>query len=279
MKKYIAIAIIAVLIGTQALTAQQSTSASNADPLARGQLINIIDWDGGTLPKRYERSQQLPMAPEDVKKLSASQFSEEAIIKMLEERRCACDASIAALIDLKEAGVSEAVLQALSLHALPPNRAVELTIHLDFEGLGGNKPLSTQARQGYLYLIVPDGQRERVFVGNLQQILAGRWQRDGQVDNSDLLLPKQDRRVTFAADVPLKTYGTKKALVFTSTRPNIYGSADLIARERERASEYAFTYPPSSLQSSCALQALYRQDQMLSDKWHLKRTNFQCEWD
>ena len=198
---------------------------------------------------------------------------------MLEERRCACDASIDALIDLKEAGVSEAVLQALSLHALPPNRSVELTIHLDFEGLGGNKPLSTQARQGYLYLIVPDGQRERVFVGNLQQILAGRWQRDGQVDNSDLLLPKQVRRVTFAADVPLKTYGTKKALVFTSTRPNIYGSADLTARERERASEYAFTYPPSSLQSSCALQALYRQDQMLSDKWHLKRTNFQCEWD
>ena len=279
MKKYIAIASIAVLIGTQALTAQQSTSASNADPLARGQIINIIDWDGGTLPKRYERSQQLPMALEDVKKLSASQFSEEAIIKMLEERRCACDASIDALIDLKEAGVSEAVLQALSLHALPPNRSVELTIHLDFEGLGGNKSLSTQARQGYLYLIVPDGQRERVFVGNLQQILAGRWQRDGQVDNSDLLLPKQVRRVTFAADVPLKTYGTKKALVFTSTRPNIYGSADLTARERERASEYAFTYPPSSLQSSCALQALYRQDQMLSDKWHLKRTNFQCEWD
>ena len=279
MKKYIAIASIAVLIGTQALTAQQSTSASNADPLARGQIVNIIDWDGGTLPKRYERSQQLPMALEDVKKLSASQFSEEAIIKMLEERRCACDASIDALIDLKEAGVSEAVLQALSLHALPPNRSVELTIHLDFEGLGGNKPLSIQARQGYLYLIVPDGQRERVFVGNLQQILAGRWQRDGQVDNSDLLLPKQVRRVTFAADVPLKTYGTKKALVFTSTRPNIYGSADLTARERERASEYAFTYPPSSLQSSCALQALYRQDQMLSDKWHLKRTNFQCEWD
>lgn len=279
MKKHIATATLAVLIGAQGLTAQQSTPASGVDPLARGQIVNIVDWDGGALPKRYERSQQLPMRPDDVKKLSASQFSEGAIIKMLEERRCACDASVDALIDLKEAGVSEAVLQALSLHALPPNRSVQLTIHLDFEGLGGNKPLSTQARQGYLYLIVPDGQRERVFVGNLQQILAGRWQRDGQVDNSDLLLPKQVRRVTFAADVPLKTYGPKKALVFTSTRPNIYGSADLTAREREAASEYAFTYPYSSLQSYCALQALYRQDQMLSDKWHLKRTNFQCEWD
>ena len=124
-----------------------------------------------------------------------------------------------------------------------------------------------------------DDQRERVFVGNLQQILAGRWQRDERVDNRDLLLPKQVRRVTFAANVPLKTYGPKKALVFTSTRPNIYGSADLTAREREAASEYAFTYPSSSLQSYCALQALYQQDQMLSNKWHLKRTNFQCEWD
>ncbi len=279
MKKYIAVALFAGLANAPAAMAQLSAPASGIDPLQRGQIVNIVDWDGGALPKRYERSQQLPMSLDDVKKLSASQFSERAIIEMLEQRRCACDASVDALIDLKRVGVSESVLQALSLHALPPNRSVQLTIHIDFEGLGGDAPISTQARQGYLYLIVPDGERERVFMGNLQQILAGRWQRDEQVDRSDLLLPKRVRRVTFAADVPLKTYGEKKALVFTSARPNIYASSDLTERERANASEYAFTYPSSSLQRYCSLQALYRQDQMLAHKWHLARTHFQCEWD
>jgi hypothetical protein len=279
MKKYLVYAALFGLISTQWLAAQQSTPASGVDPLLSGQIVNIVDWDGGQLPKRYERSQQLPMQPDDIRKLSASKFSDASIIKMLEERRCACDASVDALIDLKAAGVSEDVLHALSLHALPPNRSMYISIDLDFEGLGGNKPLSRQARQGYLYLIIPDGERERVFVGNLQQILAGRWQREAQIDRSDQLLSKQVRRVTFAADVPLKTYGEKKALVFTSARPNIYASTDLTERERAGASEYTFTYPSSSLQRYCSLQALYRQDQMLADKWHLARTNFQCEWD
>jgi hypothetical protein len=262
-----------------AAQAQQSAPASGIDPLDRGQVFNIIDWDGGELPKRYERSQQLPMSLEDIKKLSASKFSEASIIKMLEQRRCACDASVDALITLKGAGVSEGVLQALSLHALPPNRSMQLAISIDFEGLGGGATISNQSRKSYLYLIVPDGERERVFIGNLQSILAGRWQRDALVDNTDLLLPKKVRRITFAADIPLKTYGSKKALVFTSTRPDIYTSADIPEKDRADVQEFIFDYPSSSLQRICNLQALYRQDQMLKDKWHLVRTHFQCEWD
>ena len=55
-------------------TAQQSSPASGQaiDPLARGEIFNIVDWDGGSLPRRYERSAQLPMSLEDVGKLSAS---------------------------------------------------------------------------------------------------------------------------------------------------------------------------------------------------------------
>lgn len=279
MKTWTWIATCALLVWATQTQAQKSTSAGGIDPLERGQIVNIVDWDGGQLPQRYQRSQQLPLSLEDIKKLSANNFSDAAIIKMLEERRCACDASVDALVELKAAKVSEGVLQALSLHALPPNRAIQLAINIDFEGLGGSANISTQARKGYLYLIVPDGERERVFVGNLQSILAGRWQRDALVDNTDPLLPKKVRRVTFAADVPLKTYGPKKALVFTSTRPDIYTSADIPERDREGIQEYNFDYPSSSLQRFCNLQVLYRQDQMLKDKWHLQRTNFQCEWD
>ena len=275
--------VAAMLVWSSPGLAQKSAPAGSrsnaADPLEEGQIFNIIDWDGGKLPRRYERSDQLPMSLEDVRKLSQSKFSTAAIVKMIEERRCACDASVDALIELKEAGVPEEVIQAVSLHGLPPNRSLNLIISIDFEGLGGAQAISDQARKGYLYLIIPDGDRERVFVGNLHTILSKRWQQDSVVDNTDLLLPKKVRRVVFAAEVPLKVYGAKKAMVFTSTKPDIYTSADIPKADREGVQVYEFDYPSNSLQRICNLQVLYRQDAMLANTWHLVRTNFQCEWD
>ena len=273
---------IAALALALPAAAQQSRSAADwaTDPLKEGTIINIVDWDGGPLPKRYyERSDQLPMSLEDVHKLSANKFSTDAIVKMIEERRCACDASADALVRLKKAGVAEQVLQAVSLHSLPPNRSFGLTISLDFEGLGGAATVSTQARKGYLYLIVPDGDKERIFIGNLQTILARRWQRDEMIDNTNLLLPKKVRRITFASEIPLKTYGRKKALVLTSTKPDIYTSADIPEADREEMQEFEFEYPAASLENQCTLQVLYRQDAILANQWHLVRTNFQCEWN
>jgi len=283
VKRWISIVALALMICGSGW-AQQSSPAGgeigrSPDPLAEGQIFNIVDWDGGKLPQRYERSHQLPMSLEDVRKLSASEFSESAIIRMIQQRRCACDASVDALIGLKEAGVAENVIQAVSLHGLAPNRSLQLVISIDFEGLGGEQEISTQARKGYLYVIVPDGDRERVFVGNLQAILAGRWERDSLVDNTDLLMPKRVRRVVFAAEVPLKVHGGKRATVFTSTKPDIYTSADIPEADREGMQVYEFDYPTSSLQRICNLQVLYRQDAMLRNSWHMVRSHFQCEWD
>ena len=247
--------------------------------LEEGYVFNIVDWDGGELPKLYERSEQLPLTLADVRKLSANQFGTDAIVKMIEERRCACDASVDALVGLKQAGVAPEVVQAVSLHSLAPNRALNLTVIIDFEGVGGSPVVSTQARKGYLYLIVPDGERERVFMGSLNTILGQKWQRDTMVDNTDLLLPKKVRRVAFAAAVPLKTHGAKKAMVFTSTTPDIYTAADIPATDRKGVQEFSFDYPASSLQRDCVLQVLYRQDNMLPDTWHLVRSHFECEWD
>ena len=103
--------------------------------------------------------------------------------------------------------------------------------------------------------------------------------RDGLVDRTDLLLPTKVRRVTFAAEVPLKTYGPKKALVFTSTKPDIYTLTDIPERDLAGVREFEFDYPASSLERICSLQVLYKQDAMLADRWHLQRTHFQCEWD
>lgn len=270
------------LLAAASAGAQERTgglAGASRQVLDQGYVYNIVDWEGGELPPVYERSAQLPLTLEDVRKLSAGSFSEAAILKMLQERRCACDASVDALVELKESGVSEAVIQAVSLHSLSPNRALNLRLSLDFEGPGGGRAVSARARKGYLYLIIPDGDRDRVFYGNLQAILAGGRQRDEAVDHTDLLLPKRVRRVSFAARVPLKTHGPRRALVFTSTKPDIYTTADIPAADREGAMEFAFDYPVSSLQRNCTLQVLYRQDALLPDKWHLERSHFECEWD
>jgi hypothetical protein len=250
-----------------------------AGVLGSGRVFNIVEWDGGELPGVYERSAQLPLTMEDVRKLAASEFGDEAILRMLQERRCACDASVDALLELKKTGVSQAVVEAVSLHSLPPNRSLDLVISLDFEGLGGEAAVSTTARRGYLYLIIPDGGRERVFIGNLRTILAGRWQREAMVDNTDLLLPKNVRRITFAAQVPLRTYGARSALVFTSTKPDIYSATDIPDADRQGALEFAFNYPPSSVERRCSLQALYRQDALVPGSWHMERSHFECEWE
>lgn len=273
------ITLIAVALTMSAMAGWAQQVATTNATMPSGYVFNIVDWDGGQLPALYERSQQLPMTIGDVMKLTAADFADTIVVKMVEERRCACDASVSSLVALKEKGVSQRVLQAISLHSLPPNRQVNLTIQLDFEGLGGEQQISTQARSGYLYLIVPDGDRDRVFFGNLQALLGGRWKRDSLTDNTDLLLPKKVRRLTFVAPVPLKTHGPKRAVVFTSTRPDIYTISDIPPADRQGMLEFVFDYPASSLRQDCSLQVLHRQDAMLADKWHLERSHFECEWD
>ena len=150
-----AIAVVSLWVGAAVLSpAQAQDKAGKAGlggpagtVLESGLIHNIVEWDGGTLPAVYERSDQLPMTLDDVRKLSESKFSEASITNMLEQRRCACDASVDALVSLKEAGVAEAVIEAVSLHALRPNRFIDLTISLDFEGKGGMAEISTQARR------------------------------------------------------------------------------------------------------------------------------------
>ena len=282
---HFAVLVPLLLGGAGVIGAQQSSPAGKAGPggrtnvLEEGYVFNIVDWDGGKVPRLYERSDQLPLTLADVRKLTAAKFSVEDIVKMIEERRCACDASVDALVELKNAGVAPEVIKALSLHALGPNRSLGLRVIIDFEGLGAAPTVSTQARKGFLYLIVPDGDRERVFLGSLRTILGQKWQRDGMVDNTDPLLPKQVRRVVFESEVPLKTQGMKRAMVFTSTKPDIYTSADIPAQDRADVHYFDFDYPKSSLQRSCVLQVLYRQDALLEDKWQLVRTHFECEWD
>jgi len=253
-----------------------STSLANgADPLppTRGEVINIVEWDGGELPKVYERSEQLPFTQTDVTRLVASGFDAAQIALMIAERRYVGDASANGLITLKENGVSPEIIQAVSKHALPPNRALNLTIQLEFEGT------SWVARKRYLYIIVPAGELERVFTADIGTILSGHWQHDTLIDNTDPLLTRKIRQVTFSGTLPLKTYGEKEVRIFTSANPNIHHIEDIPKQDLKNVKTYTITYPASSIRQDCRIIVRHKQDAALANKWHLIDTHLECEWN
>ena len=246
---------------------------ADADVPTRGPVINIVDWDGGDLPPVYERSDQLPLSREDIVSLSQNDFAPSEIARMIQERRFVGDASAEGLIGLKKAGVDAQIIQAVSRHALPPNRALYLTVQIEFEGT------SVEARNRYLYVIIPDGDHERIFTADLGAVLAGQWRQDVVVDGTDPLLPKRIRRVTFTGEIPLKTYGQRKIQVFTSARPGIYTSEDIPETDRPQIRNYTIDYPVSSLRQDCRLQIRYRQDILVHHKWQMVGSHMQCEWN
>ncbi|WP_309893137.1 hypothetical protein [Archangium sp.] len=237
------------------------------------QTLNIIQWDPNQLPRIYERTDQLPLSDEEVAKLTQAGFDEASIVRMIEQRRCACDASADGLIRLKKAGATQRVLDAVSTHALRPNRGLELLVTLDFTGE------SRTAREGFLYFFVEDGDLTRVFSLNLPELLGRQNANETMVDRSDILRARTVRRIQLSGPVMLKTYGPHRVLVAASANPTLTHPSQLTDNERTKAQLYTFEYPRASLQSLCRLTAGYKRDAVLTYKWHFQGSRFECEWN
>lgn len=247
--------------------------ASLPFPAGEVQTLNIIEWNSNQLPRVYERSDQLPLSDEELVKLSQAGFTNEQLVKMLEERRCTCDASADGLIKLKQAGVSPEVLSAISTHALKPNRVLNMLVTLDFTGE------SRVARETFLYFFVDDGPRTHVYTTNIEALLQRSNAHEATVDRSDILRARTVRRIQFSGEVPLKTYGPHKVMVVSSASPTLTHPDQLSPQERAKAQVYTFDYPRSSLQSLCRLSVGYRRDAVLAYKWRFEGSRFDCEWN
>lgn len=242
-------------------------------PAGDVQTYNIIQWDPNQLPRIYERSDQLPLTDEELTKLSQAGFEPAQLVKMIEERRCTCDASADGLIRLKKAGVDKDVLAAVSRHGLAPNRALNLLVTLDFTGE------SRTAREAFLYFFVDDGDITRIFTANIPELLRRRNSHETTVDRSDILVARTVRRVQLAGQVPLLTYGKHNVLVAASASPTLTHPSQLTAQELSRSQSYTFDYPRASLQNVCRLTAGYRRDAVLAWKWNFEGSRFECEWN
>ncbi|MFW5879050.1 MAG: hypothetical protein ACOCVR_04445 [Myxococcota bacterium] len=242
-------------------------------PTGDVRTVNIIEWDANALPPVYERSDQLPLTDEEVLRLAGSELPTDMIVKMIEERRCACDASADALVRLSEQGVANEIVAAVSTHALRPNRHLRLAVTLDFDGA------SRTVRQRYLYLFVEDGDITRVFSADLGALLGTERAHETMVDRSDLLISRTIRRIQLAGRVPLKTYGRRQVLVATSANPAISHPSQLSEQELADSQSYTIDYPRSSITNICRLHVGYRRDVMLEHRWHFAGSRFECEWN
>lgn len=247
------------------------------------QTVNIVQWDMNPLPV-YERSEQMPLTDEDLVKLTAAGFDSATLVKMLQERRCACDASADGLIKLKKQGVAKDVLAAISLHSTPPNRALALAVTIDLAGVGvaNSAPAASGAgvpRSGILYFFIDDGPITRVFTANLAELAQRRFSHERTIDRGDLLLKKEVRRIQLADNVPLKKYGTHKVTVVTSARPNLTLPSQLNAEEKKSAQVFTFDYPRSSLSNMCHLFVGFERDALLADVFKQSESRLECEWD
>jgi hypothetical protein len=242
-------------------------------PAGSSETINFLQWNSNDLPKVYQRSEQLPLNDEELLKLAKAGFDGPELVKMIQERRCACDASADGLIRLKSAGIAKEVIAAVSLHGLKPNRGLTLLVTLDFTGEG------REARGAFLYFFVDDAGSTRVFSANLNDFLGRSNPNETMSDKSDLLITKRVRRIQLAGELPLKTYGKHEVLVVASANPALTHPSQLTQLEMKTAQTYAFDYPRTSIQSLCRLTAGYKRDAMLAYLWKYMGSRFECEWN
>lgn len=242
-----------------------------ADEEAR--TINLINWDANALPRVFQRSDQLPLTDAEVAKMAKAGFDSAQLVQMIQERRCACDASADGLIRLKQQGVPRDVISAVSLHALKPNRALNLDVRIDFTGE------SMQARENFLYFFLDDGELTRVLTANIGDLLSRQHPHDSMIDRSDILIARTVRRIELPGEIPLKTYGKHNLLVVASAKPTLTHPSQLTEQERGRAQSFAFEYPRSSIQNLCRLTVGYKRDAVLTYRWHFMGSRFECEWN
>jgi hypothetical protein len=286
--------LVAAILLQSSLALAQASSASYPSqafsqrrfPEGRSETINIVEWTANDLPKVYQRSEQLPLTDADLVKLSNAGFDPARIVAMIEERRCACDASADGLVALKRQKVSEEVLSAVSLHALKPNRSLTLLVTLDFidparpaDGSPVAASRSSAPRDSFLYFFVDDGPLTRVFQADVAALLAQQRRLPAMVDRTDPLLTRQVRRVQIAGEIPLKTYGEHTLYVTSGARATVGHPAMLVDAERNRGQAYFFDYPAASLQAVCRLSVSYRRDPLLADKWSFAGSSFECEFN
>jgi len=243
---------------------------------AETQTINLIQFNQNSVPEEFYKPKPVVKQPLPIKEIvdmKKGGVDEEVIQDAIEKRKVIGGSNAKALVSLKKAGFGKDVLKAVSRYALPKNRSIDLEFTLEFI-----KP-SLRADPRYLYIIFKDGNYDRIFHADLEEVLKGKWKYDDTKDLQEPVLSKSVRTIRFFGNVTLKNYGKIKAKVVLSKKPNIQKIKELSKKEIKLASIQEFDYPAYSLLNDCRLKIEFTHGVALDYKWKINSTNMSCEFD
>jgi len=248
----------------------------NATAAAKSQTINVIKFDGNSIPEEFYKPpavEKLPLPMNEIIKMKKGGVDEEVIVDAIEKRGIIGGSDADAMILLKKSGFSKRVLKAVSRYALPKNRSIDLELVLEFD-----RP-SRKADPRYLYIIINDNGYDRILHADLGKILKGKWRYDDLIDSRDPLLKRRIRVVRFFGNLLLKHHGKISAEVILSKKPNISEASELSDKERRSAKALVFQYPDYSLMNDCRMKLEFKRNPVLDHKWKIKSSSMRCEFN
>ena len=219
-------------------------------------------------PRLFLRTGQPPLDEAGVKALLASGMDPEVVMQLLEERRCACDVSPQALARWREGGVPDEVIAAASLHALPPNRRLALSVVADTTSRTGRSPA-----RGWLHLFVRDGPRWRAL-----HVPLGEGPEEAWTDARSVLRRRRTREVSRAA-LELSAPGRHEAWVAWSEQPWAERPEELPGFERVRARHFTLDIPAATSRRACRVRVGLRTDDFRPGRARLEEATWDCEWE
>lgn len=250
-----------------------------ATPLATAQgdqrldILSFAATDAKEWQRLHRRSDAPPLRLADIDAMAAAGMGQGTLTELIRTRRILDRVAPQDLIALKKKGVDDEVIAAISAHALPENRSIELLLTVDVRSTG------TLARAPHLYVEFYHRDRkepEHLLYADLRALLAR-----GNVvtDRSDPLLPNQFRRVQLRGAVPLRHPGKIEARLLLSHKPQYTTLSGLDAAEQKRLKRWQFEMPPVSLYRDCELHLGLSRDELLPERMAIERERFFCRFD
>ena len=259
---------LALLVLPLLAAPRPATAVEGRLDLTTFSMITPEQWE-----RLHRRSDSPPLTLAELKQLQAAGVGDKAILEMVRTRRVVDRASAKDLAALKKAGASDDLVAAVSAHALPENRSIDLLLTVDV-----STPHSL-ALAPYLYVEwvqTAKGKREHLMFADLRTLL-GRGK--AIEDRSDPLLPSRVRRAQISGSVPLRHPGPIEVRVLVSKRPDLLRLDDLPDAERKRIKTWRFELPAVSLYHDCELELALVRDELIADVFSVQRSRFLCTFD
>lgn len=267
MRRIVSLGAVVIL----ALAAQPAQAEPQLIDLVQLQTDDIEAWS------RLKRTSDAdPLTLEELEKLAAAGIGEATLVEMMRTRRVKAVADADRLIALKKKGATDAVIAAVSAHALPPNDHIDLFVALEAGAPGAMR----QAPSVYIELWHTGlARQEALLHADLRRLFRRGLNVEVQRDESDPLLPRTVRRINFSGKVESKAPGALVWRIYAGQQRGLTTLEGLPKAEQGRVQTLPFDYPAVSEQQRCRIDLRLERDAMMKDTYALSPARLDCRWE